>query len=349
MRSPFFPAVLAVLPLSALLFPAEAGAQEIAAAETLFDRGLADMKAGKYETGCGAIAESNRLDPRPGTLFTLATCEAEWGHVATAVTRFGDYLALYETLPKEKQANQGERPRVAAETRARLLPDVPQLALSLPGDAPAGTVVKRNGQVVAAAALGVSLPIDPGDYLVTTQAPNGPVRERRVTVGKGDKKQITLEIAGPAGGPGAAGTGSPTAPAGTGPSGRRMAVYLTGAAGALGLVAGGVLGGLAAAQKGTLDQHCGAAIGATDERACDQTGLDAANSAKGLGLGSTIGLVAGGAVLGVAVVLLVTEPRPGVATSGVGRARAAASGGWLSAGVLSAGPAGARFGVTGAW
>ncbi|WP_437943129.1 hypothetical protein WMF27_27655 [Sorangium sp. So ce281] len=68
-------------------------AQDIATAEALFERGLADMQAGRYETGCKVLAESERIDPQPGTPFTLAACEAQWGRIATAVAHFKDYLA----------------------------------------------------------------------------------------------------------------------------------------------------------------------------------------------------------------------------------------------------------------
>ena len=357
--APCRPALVAAL-LAAALLAAPAAAEDIAAAEALFDRGLADMKAGRHATGCPAIAESQRLDPRPGTLFTLATCEAEWGRVATAVTRYGDYLRVFESLPDDKRASQGERPKVATEARARLLPEVPQLTLSLPKDAPAGTVVLRDGEPVAAAALGIALPIDPGEYVLTTRTPGGAVREQRVSIAKGDKKQVTLEIAGAASGtsaaPSSAESAAPAAPD-TGPGGRRVATYVIGGAGILGLVAGGVLGGLAAAQKGAIDENCGAAIGAKDELGCNATGLSAANSAKGLGLGSTVALIAGGVAAGAAVVLFVTEPRPEKAPSATGGAprpaiapaRPRPRGPWVSAGVLSAGPAGARLGVEGAW
>src|SRR4051794_16280293 len=83
---------LTILTSLVVLRPTAAAAQDIAAAEALFESGLADMQAGRYETGCKALAESQRIDPRGGTLFTLATCEARWGRIATAVTRFGDYL-----------------------------------------------------------------------------------------------------------------------------------------------------------------------------------------------------------------------------------------------------------------
>jgi hypothetical protein len=63
-------------------------AQDVATAEALFNRGFADMDAGRYETGCKAIAASQRLDPRAGTLFTLAVCEAQWGKIATAASHY---------------------------------------------------------------------------------------------------------------------------------------------------------------------------------------------------------------------------------------------------------------------
>src|SRR4051812_40759119 len=91
-----------------LLSSPVAFAADIAAAEALFNRGLADMEAGRYEAACKAIEESLHLDPRPGTLFSLAVCESKWGHVATAATRFGDYLALYEKLPTAQRLRQGE-------------------------------------------------------------------------------------------------------------------------------------------------------------------------------------------------------------------------------------------------
>lgn len=342
---------LLLLSLGAVLLGAPAAAQDIAAAEALFDRGLADMKAGRYETGCKAIAESQRIDPRAGTLFTLATCEAEWGHVATAFSRYGDYLAVYESLPAEKKPLQGDRPAVATEQRAKLGPEVPRLTLTLQKGTPTGTVVKRDGEIVGEAALGIALPVDPGEHVLTVVAPNGAAIERRITLQKGEKKDLTLDLgpAAPGGASSAAGPrgtaiGSPPLPVdppAPGPSGRRVATYVVGAAGIVGLVAGGVLGALTAAQKGTIDAHCGAGIGSSDDTACDKTGLDAASGARGMGLGSTIALAVGGVAVGAAVVLLVTEP----AKPKMGARR----GPWVSAGVLSAGPAGAHIGVRGAW
>lgn len=336
--------------LGPLALASPALAQDVAAAEALFNRGLADMEAGRYATGCPAIAESQRLDPRPGTLFTLSQCEVRWGRVATAVTRLGDYLELYERLPPDQKARQSERRKVAKEQRDKLTLEVPELTLSLPPGAPAGTVVKRDGSVVAGAALGIGLPVDPGEHVVSTQAPGGALWEQRITIAKGEKKPLVLEVkAAPTVDSRAAATPpvvavapepAPLPPAEPGTSGRRVAVYTIGGVGVAGLVLGGVMGGLALGKKSIIKDHCGGAIGAPSELDCDATGLAAADSVKTLGLVSTIGFAAGLAGVGTAVVLLLTEPKAAKPTTG-------ARGPWISADVLSAGPTGATLGAHG--
>src|SRR5580658_10162383 len=106
-----------------------------------FSYGLAEMLAGRYATGCPAIEASYKLDPRPGTLFTLAECENKRGRVATAVARYVDYLSAYARLTSEQQQKQGKREQTAQSQKAALEPQVPRLTLSLPPGAPAGVVV----------------------------------------------------------------------------------------------------------------------------------------------------------------------------------------------------------------
>jgi hypothetical protein len=356
-RTPSRNCLPSLLLIPGLLWPlalsAPAWAQDVATAEALFSRGMADMDAGRYETGCKAIAESQRLDPRPGTLFTLAVCETQWGKIATAASHYGDYLSLYERLTPDQKARQKTRPKEAKAQREALLPLVPELTVVLPPGAPAGTVVKRNGAVMADAALGIGLPVDPGEHVVTTQVPGGPVGEQRITLGKGEKKQLTLEVkpaleveALPAktepvkAQPVNTEPQSPQTP--EGPDGRRIATYVIGGVGVAGLVLGGVMGGLTLGKKGTIADHCGTKVGSKDATACDPTGLDAASSGKTLALVSTIGFGVGLAGIGTAAVLLLTEPK---------RAKPAdtASRRWITAGVLEAGPAGAMVGARGGW
>jgi hypothetical protein len=337
-------AALGVLSLSA-----PAAAQDVAAAEALFERGLADMQAGRYETGCKALAESERIDPQPGTLFTLASCEARWGRIATAVARFKDYLARFDRMTPAEQARQGQRPKLAMEERDRLSPQIPRLALSLPPGAPAGTVVRRDGSVLGEAALGVALPVDPGDHRVSIQAPGAPVREQHVTIAAGETKELTLALkdapaaqapAPPPRSPAPAIVPAPAPASPEVPAGRRTALYLTGGLGAAGLVLGGITGALVLGEKGTIDEHCGSGIEATDPKACDTTGRDAGNSANTLATVSTIGFAVGLAGVGAALVLYLTEPKTAAPAVTAGPR-------WISAGVLEAGPNGAVFGARG--
>src|SRR4051812_33487281 len=91
------------------LVPGVAAAQDVAAADALFKRGVTAMKAGDLETACPAIAESQRLDPHAGTLFTLAECENRRGHVATAVVHYASYLGQVGSLPPDQRLKHEER------------------------------------------------------------------------------------------------------------------------------------------------------------------------------------------------------------------------------------------------
>lgn len=317
-------------------------AQDIASAEALFKRGRADMDKGDYKSGCKAIAESQRLDPRPGTLFTLSVCEMRWGHIATAAARYNDYLSLYERLSPAERARQKERAQEAKTQRAALLPLIPELTLTLPPGAPAGVVIERDGAVVSEAALGVSLPVDPGEHVITTKAPGANAGEQRISIAKGEKKQVVLEV-----------RLAPEAKADKAPpegaedaeepgSGRRIATYVVGGVGVTGLVLGGVMGGLALGKKGEVNAHCGNGIGLADKAACDTVGLEAVKSGKTFALVSTVGFAAGAAAVVGVTVLLLTEPK--AVKPGVGARR-----GWVAAEVSPLGSGGAMVGVRGGW
>ncbi|EYF03773.1 tetratricopeptide repeat protein [Chondromyces apiculatus] len=353
-----------LIALAALARVDPAAAQDVASAEALYNRGVADMKAGRYQEGCRAIAESQRIDPRPGTLFTLAECENRWGHTASAAAHFSDYLEIYEKLPRAQKLRQGRRPQVAKKERDRLRAESPELTLVLPPTAPGGLVVKRDGEVVGSAAIGVPLPVDPGPHTVSTEVPGTEPWEEEISLAPKEKREVTLGVNLPKPGPlkpiaSGAGEGDAGVSAG-----RRALTYTVGGLGVAGLAVGGVMGALALGAKGTMDEHCGSAIGQSNARVCDAAGLDAVDRVKTMGLVSTIGFAVGAVGVGTAVVLLVTEPGGSekggagttTATDTRGGAGDAAAGPrtrpgapWVSAGVLSAGPLGALLGARGVW
>ncbi|MFT3771624.1 MAG: hypothetical protein QM820_39935 [Minicystis sp.] len=339
------------------------------AAKAQLSQGLADMAAKRYDKACPAIEASYKLDPLPRTLFSLAECEEKRGRIATAWAHYDEYVTL-----SAKQKKPADHDKAAREQRALLEPQIPQLTLSLPPGAPAGTVVERDGEKLAPTALGTAQRVDPGEHLVTTRGPGGESNEIRVTIAKGEKKQVTVSLKGaPSKGDAAASKGGSVAPSKDGStapskggsdasppaeasapaasggssdrpsqptSGRRIAVYVTGAVGVAGLVVGGVTGVLAVQKKGVLDKNCGAVSGYPgDPKGCNAFGVTTLKTAKAFALTSTIGLSVGAAGVITAGILFLTEPK---------RPASHASRN-VQVGVLSAGPEGATIGAYGAW
>lgn len=288
---------LLVVSLAApLAFTSPAAAQDIATAEALFNKGLADLEAGRFETACKAIAESQRLDPRAGTLFTLATCESRWGHIATAYTRYGDYLTLYERLPDHRKATQRERASVAKSERERIAREIPKLTLVLPKDAPPGTLVKRDGEIVSDAALGLAIPVDPGAHTLTTQTRSGLVHEERITLAKGENTTITLTLGVPA--------SKAPAPETRDASPKRsyLGPILAYGAGVVLLGVGAGTGAVVLSKSAALDDAC-------RSKACPRSQESALSSARTLSYVSTTSFVLGAVGAAAGTVLLVLPLR----------------------------------------
>ncbi len=327
--------------LASLFAAPTAWAQDVATAEALFNKGVADMGAGKFDTGCPAIGESYRLDPRPGTLFTLAECWAKAGKTASAVARYQDYLELFARLPHDQQQKQHGRDKTAAAQKAALTPEVPTITITLSPDSAPGTVVKRDDVVLGGPSLGLPLPLDPGDHVITAQPPNGPLVTEKVTVAKGEKKTIVLTAkageGGEAGGAVAAGPAAPPARRASGGSSQRTAGFVVGGVGAAGIVLGAITGALTLSKKSTITgpDHCN-----LDTKSCPTAaGKSDISSAQTTGLISTIGFIAGGVGLAGGAVLILTSPK---------KSETGALAPRVGVGVLELGPR-TSFGMTGSF
>jgi hypothetical protein len=305
--------VVAMLVLSTGARPARA---EAGTAQAQFDYGLAEMEGGRYATACPALAESYRLDPHPGVLFTLAECENKAGRLASALTHYDAYLDLFVHMSDAEKARQRGRDRISLAQRDRLRLEVPELAIALPATAPSGTSVTRDGTPLAAPSLGVPAPVDPGEHVVAARTPDGVVHEERVTLSRGEHRSVSIDLwRRPPAPPPPPSFGEASAPNGAlapalksalapdpSPSPLRTWAWIAAAVGATGLAVGAGAGAAVMADKSTIDANC------HPDKTCNAQGLSAARSASTLGVVSDVGFALGAAGVVGAVVLFTRSP-----------------------------------------
>lgn len=263
-------------------------------AEARYNEGLKAFEAGNYVAACQKLAESYRLDPLPGALFTLATCEMRAGRLATAANRFTEFLELVERLPAEGKQRQAERAAVATRERAALYPKLPHLKVVL-NDSASTSSVALNGTPLPATSLNVELAVDPGEQLIEQHLKNGHVLSQRIVLGSGESKLVVLNAnEGTAAEPHATGRDTPH------DDRRSNAVaYAIGGVGAAGIVVGAIAGGLAMHQASIVKANC-------DGPACNPNGKEAADQGRTEALVSTIAFGVGVAGVATAVLLLTT-------------------------------------------
>lgn len=156
------------------------------AAESLFREGRALLEQGKLQEGCDKLEASELVEPSVGTLLNIGDCRERLGKIATAWAAFRKAEAL------AKQSGKDARRLAEARRRARRLePQLPSLTIQVAGPAP-GIIVKRNGERVEGAVLGTDIPVDPGNYRITAEAPGYKPWQLDISLPVRGKRQITI-------------------------------------------------------------------------------------------------------------------------------------------------------------
>lgn len=343
-------AIAAVVAIAAAAGPrvarADATAEQRAAAQVLFDEGRKLMAAKRFSEACPKFEESQRIDPGIGTLLNLAECQAQTGKTASAWANF------LEAAYRAKAAGQAKREHTARAKAAALEPRLSKLTIN----APAGVQVRRDGVLVAASMLGTSLPVDPGQHVITASAPGKKGWETRIVLkDNGDRVTVgvpALEAAAPPPPPVVADKPPPPVevkapppllpkapepppppPPDRGAPARRIGGIALLLAGAGGLGAGTAFAVMA---KGTYNDS----LALCDKRSpnkCTQPGVDLRDEARTRGDVATVAFIAGGAVAagGLGLLLSALPSKQPAAGAGVS----------VTAGIDPRG--GAAFGVTG--
>jgi len=283
---------------------AQAKSGDKAAAEALFSEGRRLMEAGRFSDACPKFESSQRLDPGVGTMLNLAECYERTGRTASAWAEFR------EVISAARAADSADREALARQKASALEGKLSRLTITLSPEASAtnGIEVRRDGNVVDSAELGSAIPVDPGKHVIEATAP-GKAKWFTSLELPSDGSQSTLTIP-----PLEAATESVrqpvTDPNSTPPeptkansgSGQKIAAYVVGGVGIVGLGLGAVFGLQAMSKHDEAKKAC------SDYPNCqgNTRAEDANSSAKSAATLSTVAFIVGGVGVAAGITLLLT-------------------------------------------
>jgi len=292
-----------------LLWALPAHGSDPVAAETLFRAGREAADRREWSRACDLFAESNRLDPAPGTLLNLGECSENTGKVASAWRYF---------LMASDQLGMDPRAEIARERVAALERRMPRLTLRLPKNGPRLEMVLRDGTELGPTSLGTSFPVDPGPHAIRVRFEGFAERVYELTVAESQQATLVLEpgmpaapvvaAAAPAAAPPVRASGAPTG------SSRATIGWFVGGLGAASIGVGAITGVLTLQRRNTYLANC-------TDGLCNETGMNAASQGRALSTVSTVTFITGLAAMGAGAWLILSSPspsaeaRPGAAVS----------------------------------
>lgn len=281
-----------------------ASADEGDRAEQLFQEARVLVEARRIAEACPKLEESWRLDPAVGTQFNLADCYERLGKTASAFRLFRDVAGI------ARAAGKFERERSAKERMAALAPRLARVRVSFGVKAPGLTVALDGKASLELDGGSEAVPVDPGRHTLSATAPGHVPFETTFDAQEG--ATATIEV------PALVSSAPAVAPATRTPASKKVAIGV-GAASAVAVAVGGVAGVLALEGRAEARRLCPEDPFAF--RCPTVAGSDAWNEARSAGTISTVGFVAGGALLAGAAMLWLLAPSPraraGVTASGL--------------------------------
>lgn len=301
-----------------LVGPARAQAATPTEADKLFEEGRTLLNKGKIDEACEKFAGSIRIEPSVGALVNLARCHETQGKTATA---YGEYQRAATLADSEGQA---DRAKAARGLAAKLEKKLSRLTVRTKKWID-GMTIQRDDTSLGADALGVPLPVDPGEHTVVARAPKHKKWQTSVEVGgNADKQSVEIPELEPGADEPAAGEmtseegGSGAGAAGTTAGGadgaadegegfwnaQRWAGLGVGVVGVAGLVVGAVFGSKASSQWDEALTYCQDG----DTARCGPDAGPLSEDAYTSGTVSTVAFAVGGAALAGGLIIFLTAP-----------------------------------------
>ncbi len=294
--------VCSIVLAAAALCPAPARAQDkdnAAAAEQFFQDGRRLMDQKKYADACPKFAQSYKLAPGLGTLLNLGDCYQKAGKTASAWARFREAMGI------AARQNRPDREKIAQDRATALEAKLIRLKIVNTNE---NASITMDDVELDPAVLGTAIPIDPGKHTLDVTAKGKkpfhttidaservksptveiPELEDDAVVEKPKKPKKTKAI-------------EPPVEEGSRGGTQRILGLALGGVGVVGLGVGGFFGLRTFSKWGEAEPLC-------PNLQCDRTGFDLAAEARTSGIVSTVGFIAGGALLLGGAALYFTAP-----------------------------------------
>ncbi len=280
---------------------AQATPEELAAARQLFNEGKELEKQKSYEGALEKFKKVAGVKMTPQVRFHIALCEENLGHLVEAINGFD--LAADEA--KRAGSTAAEVAENAPKRADALRERVPTLQLTVTGKVLTSKIL-LDAAPVAAAAIGVATPVDPGDHAIEVQDAAGKVTfHKDLKLEERAREHLEVEVNDVEVAPAPTEAPPPPPP----PPRSRAPVFIAGGVGVASLITSGIFYGMRGSTISTVtasckDQvnltHCKDTPAARDAIASGQT--DATVSAITLGVG-----LAG--LAGAGILWFVTSPK----------------------------------------
>ncbi len=265
---------------------AQASPDATTPAIALFQEGVKLKDEQKFAESIPKFEQSIGLVPSAASMFQLADSYEKVGRTASAWGMFKQSAA---------QARKDNRPQIVEEASGRAQALEPKLSrLTITATAVEGLTITQNGQPVPTAALGVGLPVDPGEVTVKASAPGFRDQIVKVNVGaSGDAKAVTVP-------PLEKAIEQPPPPGAEEGGSMKTIGFVVGGVGVAAIGLGAVMGIMASGDKSDAEDD----PALCPNKQCTPAGREKIDSAESKALISTIGFGVGIAAVGAGVAMI---------------------------------------------
>jgi hypothetical protein len=279
---------------------------EQAVALTRFNKGRDLFIAGNYASALIEFRAATELVESPNTRLYIARCEKELGHLSRAFVEYqrASTEAADRAASDPRYASTRDAAKQESATIEPMLGHVTVNGASLPKD----VVITVAGSQMSAAALGVSAPVDPGSVIVTAKAKGYKSFQKNLEVTSGAELTVDLQLERDPDAVVATSSTDPTtdtsdATTDTGPTpsvhrvggGVRVAGFVVGGLGVVGVVMFGTFAAMAQSKFSQVQNACGNRCDSSYNGQIDDGKRNQLIANVSLGLG--IGLLIGGGIM----------------------------------------------------